>query len=351
MRKSTLVILTLLLITICVQAQGPNLFTRPSQMAKVFQRIGTTDLEIIYHAPLAKGRQIFGETVPNNDKMHDKPHPWRAGANENTVIKFSHDVSINGRPLKAGSYGLHIFVSERTWQVTFSNDFEAWGSFTYTADQDALRVPVEPKDADFQDWLSYRFLNPKDHAVTVELHWADKLIQFDISTNVHANIIADVAGMEQKHWATLLTAAQSTLSLKPNAIDEAMTLIDESLQLGEHLNNRMFKVDLLEKQGKNREAKKLKAKAIEEATANELFSLAMNYNNKGENKEALDILALNLERNPEHWFAYLGYANYYRTHDDKRAIEYHEKAIEYAPEQGKGFANYQLGYAKRALGL
>ncbi len=351
MRKYMLILLITLAGLYGLKAQEPLLYTRPSQMAKVFQRIGTTDLEIIYHAPLAKGRQVFGGIVPNNDKLHDQPHPWRAGANENTVIRFGHDVMINGRPLKAGSYGLHIFVSERTWQLTFSNDYQAWGSFTYTAEKDALRVPVEPKEADFQDWLSYRFLNPRDHAATVELHWADKLIQFEVSTNVHANIIADVAAVEEKNWSQLLTAAQSTLNLDPNALDEAMTLTDQSLVLAKNLTNRMFKVQLLEKQGKQKEAKKLKEKGIAEASANELFSLAMYYNNKGEDKDALEILALNLDRNPEHWYAYLGYANYYRTHEDKRAIEYHEKAVEFAPERGKGFANYQLGYAKRLLGM
>lgn len=351
MRRLFFISLTITCSLLSLSAQQLTTYTRPSQLAKVFQRIGTTDLEIIYHAPLAKGREVFGGIVPNNDKLHDKPHPWRAGANENTVIKFAHDVTINGRPLKAGSYGLHIFVTERTWQVTFSTDYQAWGSFSYTAEKDALRVPVEPQNADFQDWLSYRFINPKDHAVTVELHWADKLIQFDISTNVHANIITDVAQADEKIWVNLLDAAKSTLSLDPNAIDKAMALTNESIAMTANLDNRMFKASLLEKQGAKKEAKKLRAKAIEEASANELFSLAMAYNNKGEEKEALKILAMNMERNPEHWFAYLGYANYYRTHEDKRAIEYHEKAIQYAPEQGKGFANYQLGYAKRALGM
>ncbi|MCE7991807.1 MAG: DUF2911 domain-containing protein [Roseivirga sp.] len=351
MRKPLFTFLIICCSVLSLQAQQPVTYTRPSQLAKVFQRIGTTDLEIIYHAPLAKGRKIFGEVVPFNDRMHDKPHPWRAGANENTVIKFNHEVSINGNPLKAGAYGLHIFVTERNWEVTFSEDYQAWGSFSYTAEKDALKVPVVVREADYQDWLSYRFLNPRDHAVTVELHWADKLIQFEISTNVHANIIADVGQLEEKNWQYLLAAANSTLKLDVNAIDEAMKLTDQSLALNETLSNRMFKVDLLEKKGNKKEAKRLKAKAIEAASPNELFSLAMSYNNKGEDKEAQKILALNLERNPEHWYAYLGYANYYRTHKDKRAIEFHEKALEYAPERGRGFANYQLGYAKRLLGM
>lgn len=350
MRKTYFTILSLLLVSFLLEARQPLTYTRPSQLAKVFQRIGTTDLEIIYHAPLAKGRQIFGGIVPYNDKMHDKPHPWRAGANENTVIRFNHDVQINGRPLKAGTYGVHIFVSENTWQVTFSSDYQSWGSFSYTAEKDALRVPVQPYEAAHQDWLSYRFIEPEAHAVTVELHWADKQIEFEISTNVHANIIADVASMEKKNWSAVLEAAKSTLSLDPDATDQAMKMVDESIALTAALNNRLMKADLLEESGKIREAKKLRKTAIDEASANELFSLAMDYNNKGEDEEAMRILELNEDRNPEHWMVYLGYANFYRTHEDIRALEHHKKAIELAPERAKGFANYQYGYARRLLG-
>lgn len=351
MSKSILVILTLIILSVCLQAQGPVTYTRPSQLAKVFQRIGTTDIELVYHAPLAKGRKVFGELVPYHDKMHGKRHPWRAGANENTTITFSHDVMINGKPLKAGTYGLHIFVDETAWEVTFSTASKDWGSFAYTADNDALRVPVQPQEVLYQDWLSYQFINPKAHRVTIQLHWANQLMAFDVSTNVEANIIADVAQMESPNWSAFLDAAKSTLNLNPQALAEGMELIDKSIAHTANLANRMFKAGLLEKTGKTKEADRLRATATKEANANELFSLAMAYNNEKEDTKAEEVLARNMKENPEHWMAHLGYANYYRTHKDQRALEYYRKAIEFAPETAKGFANYQYGYAKRALGV
>lgn len=79
-------------------AQQLNL-PRASQRAEVMQRIGITDVKIVYHSPGVKEREIWGKIVPYGQV-------WRSGANENTTIEFSNDVKINGKELKAGTYGL-----------------------------------------------------------------------------------------------------------------------------------------------------------------------------------------------------------------------------------------------------
>jgi hypothetical protein len=77
------------------QATELNL-PRLSQRAQITQRVGLTDITIVYHAPLAGGRELFGKTVPYG-------HVWRAGANENTTISFTDDVSVEDHPLAAGT--------------------------------------------------------------------------------------------------------------------------------------------------------------------------------------------------------------------------------------------------------
>ena len=85
----------------------------PSQRAIVTQRIGLTDITINYHRPLVNGRKIFGGLVPYGEV-------WRAGANENTTITFPDAVTIEGQPLAAGTYGLHMIPTEDQWTVIFS---------------------------------------------------------------------------------------------------------------------------------------------------------------------------------------------------------------------------------------
>src|SRR5580658_5856019 len=73
------------------QATELNLPT-VSQRAVVTQRIGLTDITIVYHEPMVGGREIWGKTIPYGKV-------WRAGANENTTITFADDVSVEGKPL------------------------------------------------------------------------------------------------------------------------------------------------------------------------------------------------------------------------------------------------------------
>ena len=68
------------------QATELNL-PRLSQRAQITQRVGLTDITIVYHSPLAGGREPFGKTVPYGQV-------WRAGANENTTISFTDDANV-----------------------------------------------------------------------------------------------------------------------------------------------------------------------------------------------------------------------------------------------------------------
>ncbi len=82
---------------------------------------------------------------------------WRAGANENTTIKFTDPVTIEGKPLRKAIYGLHMIPGESEWTVIFSKAHTSWGSFTYNQAEDALRVTVKPHSAEFHEALTYDF--------------------------------------------------------------------------------------------------------------------------------------------------------------------------------------------------
>src|SRR5881409_3699579 len=99
-----------------------------NQKSEVTQYMGLVKATIAYYSPDVAGREIWGKVVPygmtnfNTFKSTEtNPSPWRAGANENTVITFSNDVEVEGKPLKAGSYGLHIVPGNDNAVVIFSN--------------------------------------------------------------------------------------------------------------------------------------------------------------------------------------------------------------------------------------
>jgi len=157
-----------------------------SLKASVMQRLGTdVDVIITYSRPGVKGRKIWGALVPfglapGNKYSENKPYPWRAGANENTTIEVNKNVLIEGKPLPAGKYGIHMIPSEKEWIIIFSKINNAWGSFTYKQEEDALRVTVIPVKAPLQEWLSFGFDDLAGTSATVYLHWEQLKVPFKI---------------------------------------------------------------------------------------------------------------------------------------------------------------------------
>src|SRR6185295_17467617 len=108
---------SVLVLTFCavarVQSQSVLDLPYASQAAQVKQRVGVTDITITYHRPMVNGRKIWGGVVPMGKVS-------RGGANENTTIEVSTPVSVEGKPLPAGTYGLHLIPNNDSWTVIFS---------------------------------------------------------------------------------------------------------------------------------------------------------------------------------------------------------------------------------------
>src|SRR5205807_8647590 len=158
---------------------------RPSQHALLTQRIGVTDITISYHRPLTNGRKIWDGVVPYGQV-------WRAGANENTTIVFSDPVTIEGKPLDKGAYGLHMIPAADQWTIIFSKNSTSWGSFTYDEKEDALRVSAKPHAAEFTEALEYSFDEPKPDSVAVTLRWEKVAVPFHVSVDTNAIVLRSI---------------------------------------------------------------------------------------------------------------------------------------------------------------
>ena len=145
------------LVSSVAVAQAPPLTVpQPSPAARVEQTVGLTRLTVDYHRPAVNGRKVWGGLVPYGQV-------WRAGANENTVFSTSSAIKVAGKPLAAGSYGLHMIPTAHDWTIIFNRVTTGWGSFAYEAKDDVLRVTVHPvATAENEERLSYRFDDPTD---------------------------------------------------------------------------------------------------------------------------------------------------------------------------------------------
>ncbi|WP_430409162.1 DUF2911 domain-containing protein [Kordia sp.] len=104
---------------ISVQAQIET--PQPSPSSKLTQTVGLTEVTVEYSRPAVKGRKIFGDLVPYGQM-------WRTGANANTKITFSDDVTIGDTSVKAGTYAIFTKPTAQTWEVIIYNDVSNWGT-------------------------------------------------------------------------------------------------------------------------------------------------------------------------------------------------------------------------------
>src|SRR5437763_10098264 len=264
------------------------------QRAANKRRVGPTDRTVNYHRPLVNGRKIWGALVPFGEV-------WRAGANENTTIEFSDPVSVEGQPLAKGTYGVHMIPTADTWTVIFSKMSTAWGSYSYSEAEDALRVTVKPRPNEMEEALEYEFEDLKPESSTVTLKWEKLAVSFKVAISDEttvANIRLQLRGRAQYEWQSLNQAAQFCLSKKIN-LDEALKWADASIQNEERFENLMTKADLLKAINKPDEAKKVRDQALTKTTAVQLYSYGRRLQTDKKDAEAMEVFKDVAKRYPD----------------------------------------------------
>lgn len=296
--------------------------------------VGLTEVTIDYHSPGVKERPIWGALVPWDAV-------WRAGANQNTVITFSHPVQIEGQDLAAGNYGLHMIPTEGDWTVIFSRNHSSWGSFSYDEEEDVLRVTVTPETGDHEEWLRYGFTDLTADSATAYLAWEQVRVPFEIATDTAAIVIQtardQLRSMPGFFWRDYFRAANWVLQNdgdNPESVEQALEWADASIQREERFLNLWLKSRLLAKLERNPEEQEtLLARASEIANENEMNALGYQHLQAGDADKAVEVFRANLERNPESWNCHdsLGEGLVAAGHTEE-AIAHYKKALEMAPE-------------------
>lgn len=252
-RIAALSIALLFVLFVSAEAQRPPT-PRASQKATVSQTVGTTDVSITYSRPAVKGRTVYGDwpgdvkgegTLDNqNTRPAGAPlvpwgHVWRSGANEATMFVVTDDVLINGQPLPAGKYSLHSIPGKDEWTFIFNKDDGQWGSFSYDAAKDALRVKTKPTwTADSTELLTYNVDAPEGDTATVTLRWEKLSVPFtvkvkDVTGSTISRLRAYVAEAKADEWQRSFSAA---MYAKQNKLDaEAAKWFDQSVKAVEAL--------------------------------------------------------------------------------------------------------------------
>jgi tetratricopeptide (TPR) repeat protein len=271
-----------------------------SQRAVVTQRIGLTDITIIYYEPLVGGRELWGKVIPYGKV-------WRAGANENTTITFADDVSVEGKPLAAGTYGLHMIPNADQWTIIFSKNSTSWGSFSYDDKEDALRVDVKPQPAEFREALTYTFDDIKPESAAATLRWEKLAVPFHVSVDVKAitersirNQLRNTGGFS---WSGYDEAAMWCLDGNCS-LEQGLKWEDISIQNEERFENLLTKSRILEAMGKTQEADAIKAKALDKATGVQLHVYGRGLQIQKKQEEGFAVFKINIQKHPNEWYTH-----------------------------------------------
>jgi len=283
------------------QAQSALLdLPRASQRARVSQRVGITDITITYHRPLVAGRKIWGGIVPYGQ-------PWRAGANEHTIIEFTDPVTVEGQPLAAGKYGLHMVPAEGDWTVAFSKTNTAWGSFSYDKAEDALRVTVKPHPSEMHEALIWDFDEVTPNSTTAVLKWEKLAIPFKIEVNTleisQKKLTAQLRGIQQYTWVSWDEAANYLVDSKGN-LENALKDADTSIQNEERFENLITKAKVLDAMSRKDDASAARAKAMEMGTVVQVHIYGRQLMAQGHQDQGFDIFRGNMKKYPNHWLAH-----------------------------------------------
>lgn len=320
---------------------------RGSQMATVSQTVGITEISVTYSRPSVNGREIWGKLVPYG--LNDfgfgtsKAAPWRAGANENTTLTVSDDVSIGGKPLKAGTYGLHMELHENgKVTVILSNNSTAWGSYFYTPDEDALRVEVDSKAIPHKEMLTFDFTKVTPNSATLALQWEKKEIPFTIDVDASKIVLTNIrkqlqstAGFNRQGWEQAANYAVAN----GGDLNEALGWIDAAIS-GNNFSQQTFgntqiKAAILNKLGRQDEAITLVDDFLPKATIFEAHQYGRQLIGFGKKDKALEVFKGNAKKHPNTWPVHYGMARGYSALGDyKTALKHLKKALENAPNAG-----------------
>ncbi len=203
----------------------------PSPFSRLEQVVGLTDVAIEYSRPATRGREIYGNLVPYDEL-------WRTGANKNTIISFSTDVTIAGQTLKAGDYAIFTKPGKESWIVYFYSDSDNWGT-PQTWDQakiaalatvSVVKMPAEMAVESFTITID----DIKSDGANLSILWSNVYVAVPFQVPSDAAVVASIdetlSGPSANDYYTAAVYYLDTnkdIAVAKEYMDKAMTMIEE----------------------------------------------------------------------------------------------------------------------------
>jgi tetratricopeptide (TPR) repeat protein len=252
------------------------------------------------------GREVWGKLVPYGWSVQGnvKEAPWRAGANENTVLHLSHDATVEGTPVPAGDYGLFFVINQdNTGEVILSKDYASWGSFFYDPKRDQMRAKITLRNLPyFTERLTYEFDSVSKNMAELDLVWEKKQfpvkIEFDVDAIFKNYALEVLNGQPGFFWQNNNAAANYALNNKVY-VDQGIQWADRAITQTNQMGPSITKAGLLDLSGKHTESEQLMQAAMKNASEVDLNAYGYQLLGNKDYQKAIAAFKINTERHPE----------------------------------------------------
>lgn len=318
-----------------------------NKKASISEQIGIVKIAIMYSRPGVKGREgkIWNTPVAHYgfvDQGHGTSYaaPWRAGANENTTMSFSHPVKIEGKDLPAGVYGFFISLGETESTLIFSKVNNSWGSFYYDSTEDALRIKVKNETLDKSvEWLKYEFTDETNNSAVIALSWEKRRIPFKVEAETQKLQIASFKSelRTTRPFYDFISAANYCVRNNIE-LEQALAWIDRGIYFRvmgvKNFQTLSTKAAVLTKMNRTDEAKKIMEEAIPFGTVTEVHFYARTLLTQKDVPEAIKIFKMNYDKFPNVYTTNVGLGRAYSAGGDfKKALQYMKAAFPLASDE------------------
>ena len=200
---------------------------QPSPFSKMEQKVGLTDVTVEYSRPSMKGRTIFGNLVPYGKT-------WRTGANANTKITFSTDVTINGKNLTKGAYALYSVPNKDSWELMLYKDTDNWGNPKEWDDAkvmaktsaEVLKMPMKVET------FTITLDDLTNNSGVIGLVWEDVYVGLPFTVPTDKAVMASIDEvMKGAPNASAYYAAAVYFKTADKDVNQAVTWVDKAIEM------------------------------------------------------------------------------------------------------------------------
>ncbi len=220
------IILSLFVAAMAFSANAQIKTPAPSPFQKIEQIVGLTDVTVEYSRPSVKGRKIFGG-------LEDYGKVWRTGANQNTKVTFSTDVTVAGTQVKKGTYALYTIPEEKTWDIMLYADATNWGN---PAKWDESKVVVKVNVPVIEipmiiETLTISFDDLTNNSAVLGIMWENTYVGLEFETPTDAMVSAEIEKIMQGPSADDYYAAAAYNLSADKDIEKAKIWIDKAVEM------------------------------------------------------------------------------------------------------------------------